>query len=189
MSTVITSDTATVGDLTASSIFTTGNATVGDLTASSLTFTNLSVSVTGTCAPIFVLEDNTIKKSSVKTFVIDHPNEQNKFLVHACLEGPEAGVYYRGRARIENNEFVTIQLPSYVNTLATNFTVHVTQIYEEETKDVFCSFKATDVVNNKFNVYGKNSAFFWVVYGERLAIETEPSKDVPVHGSGPYMWI
>lgn len=32
-----------------------------------------------------------------KNFVIDHPSEENKKLVHACLEGPENAVYIRGR--------------------------------------------------------------------------------------------
>ena len=39
---------------------------------------------------------------STKTFVIEHPNNVDKFLVHGCLEGPEAGVYYRGKDKIVN---------------------------------------------------------------------------------------
>ena len=31
-----------------------------------------------------------------KTFVIDHPIDPERYLVHACVEGPESGVYYRG---------------------------------------------------------------------------------------------
>lgn len=147
---------------------------------------------TGTCLPSLVYDVNTGAvryTSTAKTFVIDHPNDDNKFLVHACLEGAEAGVYYRGKARIENNESVTIQLPSYVEKLATNFTVYITEIYEENPKHLETILKATEVVNNRFKVCGKNASFFWIVYGERLAIDTEPSKATPVKGSGPYKWI
>ena len=28
--------------------------------------------------------------SANKTFVIDHPDDSDKYLVHVCLEGPEA---------------------------------------------------------------------------------------------------
>ena len=28
-----------------------------------------------------------------KTFIIEHPQDTEKYLIHACLEGPEVGVY------------------------------------------------------------------------------------------------
>jgi hypothetical protein len=125
-----------------------------------------------------------------KTFVVDHPTDNDKFLVHACLEGPEAGVYYRGKTAIVNDEYVTIVLPDYVDKLAKNFTVHITEIYDESKKDQQNILKTSEVFDNRFNVYGKNGKFFWIVYGERLAIDVEPSKSsVSVRGSGPYTWV
>lgn len=125
-----------------------------------------------------------------KTFVIDHPDDSNKFLVHACLEGPEAGVYYRGKAAIENGECVRIALPSYVDKLAKNFTVYLTQIYEKDKKDQHNILRTTEVENMRFTVYGSNCKFFWIVYGERNAIDVEPSKSsVEIEGSGPYRWV
>ena len=44
-----------------------------------------------------------------KTFNIPHPSKEGKRLVYACLEGPENGVYVRGR--LKNNN--TIELPDY----------------------------------------------------------------------------
>jgi hypothetical protein len=148
----------------------------------------------GTCLPSLVYDINSgavqyTTNQSAKSFVIDHPNESNKFLVHACLEGPEAGVYYRGKAAIQNGEYVVIQLPNYVENLAKNFTVHITEIYDEATKGLVNPLKTTEVVNNQFKVYGNNGSFFWIVYGERLSIDVEPSKSTPVYGSGPYKWI
>ena len=64
----------------------------------------------------FIVYDTTSGKvsyntKSAKTFVIDNPIHNDKYLVHSCLEGPEAGVYYRGEGEITNNKCVEIQLP------------------------------------------------------------------------------
>jgi hypothetical protein len=67
-----------------------------------------------------------------KTFIIDHPDDDSKYLVHACLEGPEVGVYYRGKGEITNNEFVEISLPDYVTNLATDFTVQISPIHNSK---------------------------------------------------------
>ena len=129
--------------------------------------------------------------TSLKTFVIDHPVESEKYLVHACLEGPEAGVYYRGEAKIENNHSTTVFLPEYVNKLATNFTIHLTPIYEELDEEPSpIPLKCSRVKDNKFNVYGQNGSFYWTVYGKRQDIEIEPLKAAAkVEGNGPYKWI
>ena len=122
-----------------------------------------------------------------KTFIIDHPVDKNKFLVHACLEGPEAGVYYRGKGVITNNISVDIKLPEYVDKIATDLTVHITPIYDNK---VVKTYNVSEVKGNKFTVYGVNGSFFWNVIGKRNTIEVEPVKsDVIVKGSGPYMYI
>jgi hypothetical protein len=121
-----------------------------------------------------------------KTFVIEHPENKDKFLVHACLEGPEVGVYYRGESKITNNTEVTIVLPHYVDKLATNLTVQVTPIYNGTVKTLGVS----RVKDNKFTVYGENCEFFWTVFGKRVPLDVEPyKKDVVVKGDGPYKWI
>ena len=64
--------------------------------------------------------------SSNKLFDIPHPIKENKRLVHACLEGPENGVYIRGRLTGEN----IIELPDYWKGLVDleSITVSLTQI-------------------------------------------------------------
>ena len=52
---------------------------------------------------------STINRQSWKGFDIEHPNKKGHRLRHICLEGPEAGVYYRGRLKNEK----MIRLPSY----------------------------------------------------------------------------
>ena len=124
-----------------------------------------------------------------KTFVIDNPVYPNKYLVHACLEGPEVGVYYRGKASITNNNSVEIELPEYVKYISDNFTVQLTKIFTD--LDSFGKFLETsEVVDGKFTVYGQNSSFYWLVHALRKTIEVEPEKDKYVlKGDGPYTYI
>jgi hypothetical protein len=127
--------------------------------------------------------------NSTKTFVINHPTKPANYLVHAAIEGPEAGVYYRGEAKIENNKFVKVSLPDYVSAFANNFTIQITQIYED-TQDENIVLKTSRIKDNSFNVYGKNSSFYWVVYGQRGSVVVEPNKsEVELRGDGPYKYL
>jgi len=67
--------------------------------------------------------------------------------VHACLEGPEAGVYYRGKGEIINNYSVEIELPDYVEKLATDFTINLTPIFNG---DFNINLLTSKIENNKF---------------------------------------
>lgn len=123
-----------------------------------------------------------------KTFIIDHPTDISKYLMHACLEGPEAGVYYRGKATIENNESATIILPEYLKPLASNLSVQITPIYSQERSNPNI-YESSEIENNSFQVYGKNGSFYWTVYGTKDEIQVEPNKsDVNVKKYGPYAW-
>jgi len=133
-----------------------------------------------------IIYNSTATSPETKTFVIDNPTNENKYLVHACLEGPEAGVYYRGKGEITNNEWVEIRLPHYVEKLAHDFTVQITPIYGNK----IVTLNSSEIENNAFKVYGENSKFHWTVYGNRHYINVEPDKDtVNVKGNGPYLYI
>jgi hypothetical protein len=141
--------------------------------------------------PTLVYNNTTgeITADATKTFVINHPTKPDNYLVHAAIEGPEAGVYYRGEAKIENDKFVKITLPDYVSAFADNFTIQITQIYEEN-QDQNVIFKTSRVKDNAFTVYGSNGSFYWVVYGQRGKVEVEPKKsDVELKGDGPYKYL
>lgn len=88
-------------------------------TASVTNFLGASVTVSGTVAA------NT-GTFSLKPFNIPHPTKEGKRLVHACLEGPENGVYIRGRLTDSN----IIELPDYWDGLVDleSITVSLTQI-------------------------------------------------------------
>jgi hypothetical protein len=126
--------------------------------------------------------------SSVKSFVISHPDDSEKYLVHGCLEGPEAGVYYRGRGEIINDELVEIRLPKYVKSLAVDLTVQITPIYQG--KKITTILSATEIEDNAFRVYGDNCKFYWTVFGQREPLKAEIYKnEVSVKGDGPYKWL
>ena len=130
-----------------------------------------------------------IMSDTAKTFIIDHPTNDEKYLVHACLEGPEAGVYYRGHGEITDGApgTVTVNLPDYTKVFQ-KFTVHVTPILEDNW-ELNCLY-ASPVHDCKFTVSGLPVKFNWVVYAERRKIDTEPLKDsVNLLGSGPYKYI
>ena len=120
-----------------------------------------------------------------KTFVIDHPLHNDKYLVHACLEGPEAGVYYRGKSSIVNGESVEIVLPEYVKAFS-EFTVQISPIYDGFIK----TYNTSEVSDGKFIVYGKNGKFNWIVHALRNPIDIEPIKsETEVSGEFPYRYI
>jgi hypothetical protein len=121
-----------------------------------------------------------------KSFIIDHPDDSSKYLVHVCLEGPEAAVYYRGKGEITNNKSVVIYLPDYVKNLASDFTIQITAVYDGIVK----AYNFDEIQNNSFSVYGENGKFHWLVIGKRFDVDVEPyKKDVVVKGDGPYLWI
>ena len=125
---------------------------------------------------------------NTKTFIIDHPDDPpNKYLVHACLEGPEAGVFYRGKGTIQNNNSAVITLPQYVRKLAYDFTVQLTPIRTSLTKPT--QLTSSKVIDGLFTVYGANGSFFWLVYAKRQSIQAEmPKSTTKVYGNGPYKY-
>jgi hypothetical protein len=124
---------------------------------------------------------------TTKTFVIDHPIDPERYLVHACLEGPEAGVYYRGTGRVEDS--TEISLPDYVPHFATDFTVHLTPVYCG--KGPIPTVAASPIESGKFTVYSTSPTdFHWIVYGKRQSIQVEPMKATSkLQGDGPYRWL
>ena len=63
----------------------------------------------------------TVLQASIKNFVIPHPTKEGKQLVHTCLEGPENGVYVRGK--LSNR--TEIVLPEYWTNLVDESTITV----------------------------------------------------------------
>ena len=135
-----------------------------------------------------IVKGSTLINPGSKSFVIDHPNDpNNQYLVHTCLEGPEVGVFYRGKSEITNNSFVTIELPTYTRKLAFHYTIQLTPIGNSK-QNLF--LECSEIENNCFTVYGDKCRFFWIVHGNRdNQFVVEPYKsDIQIRGNGPYTW-
>jgi hypothetical protein len=102
-----------------------------------------------------------------KLFDIPHPSKQGHRLIHSCLEGPEIGVYYRGRLTDSN----VIELPEYwkglvdAETITVNLTPHT--FYQElYVKNIEWGCRI-NVVNNA----GGPIDCSYIVYAERKDVD------------------
>ena len=86
----------------------------------------------------------------------------------------------------KNEISVKVSLPEYVDKFATNFTVHVTPIYNGNVRIL----NSSKVINGQFEVYGESGSFSWIVYAKRGELKVEPEKSkAQIKGEGPYKWI
>ncbi len=120
-----------------------------------------------------------------KSFIIEHPINNNHYLVHACLEGPEGGIYYKGVGQVAEGNSTTILLPDYCRNFGYDFTVSITAIYD----GVARSYAASPITNNELSVFGPHGKFQWLVIGKRCDIESEIDKGTEIKGEGPYSFL
>ena len=114
-----------------------------------------------------------INEQSWKGFDIKHPNKEGYRLRHICLEGPEAGVYHRGRVRSQKK----IVLPKYwkglvdIDTITVQLQpigVHQDIIVKRwDDESVYLQAQGALPINCFFHVFGER------VDGEKLIIEYE----------------
>mgnify|MGYP003334107816 CR=1 FL=1 len=88
-----------------------------------------NLTISGTMRAGFATWSSSIVATS-KLFDIKHPSKTNHRLAHASLEGPEIGVYYRGRLKGSNK----ITLPEYWKDLVhkDSITVDITPIGHDQ---------------------------------------------------------
>ena len=117
-----------------------------------------------TSSPAYKLEVNGSFAATTKSFVIDHPTKEGKKLRYGSLEGPENGVYVRGKS----TEFV-IELPEYWTKLVDedSITVNLTAIGKSQ------SLWVKDIKDNKIYIGSKCTTvkYFYTVFGERIDVE------------------
>ena len=116
---------------------------------------------------------STINRQSWKGFDIEHPNKKGHRLRHICLEGPEAGVYYRGRIKNEK----MIRLPSYWKGLVNVDTITVQLqpigahqniiIKRWDDEFIYLQGQGGMPINCFYHVFGER------IDGEKLIIEYE----------------
>ena len=120
-----------------------------------------NVDVTGTVTATTF--QGVINVQSWKGFDIQHPNKSNHRLRHICLEGPEAGVYYRGRLKDSN----IINLPEYWYGLIDpeSITVSLTQIGHSQ--DLIIEKIESNKIIIKSGT-GRNIDCYYVIHASRI---------------------
>jgi hypothetical protein len=101
--------------------------------------------------------------ATTKSFKIDHPTKPGMSLQYACLEGPENGVYVRGKLKDSN----VIELPDYWVGLVDSESITVSITAKGRKQDIF----VTEIVDNCVYLEGDNIDCFYVVYGERKDVD------------------
>ena len=143
----------------------------------SCTITCTGVTASGTIsANVFSGPTITALNSAIagkKAFDIPHPTKEGHRLRHICLEGPEAGVYFRGRVTNKKE----IILPDYWKSLVdwTTITVNLTPIGSHQSvivkrwdeEKIYLQSNGGMPIDCFFHVYGERSD------GERLIVEYE----------------
>jgi len=101
--------------------------------------------------------------ASSKSFLIDHPTQVGKKLQYGSLEGPEHGVFVRGKT----NDNI-ISLPNYWPALVDENSISVNLTPIGATNNIY----VVDYNNTRIITNGNNgNYYFYTVYGER--------KDIP----------
>ena len=126
-----------------------------------LTVTGTTVGI-GTTNPQYTLHVVGSFAATTKSFVIPHPTKPNYKLQHGSLEGPENGVYIRGRTT-EN----IIELPEYWTELVdkNSITVNLTPIGDNRVW-------IEEINNNKVYIDSNSDIdCFYTVFAERKDVE------------------
>lgn len=131
----------------------------------------------------------TVNGTPIKSFIIDHPTDPNRWLVHACTESPQAGVEYWGETTLDDQGQAVVTLPDYFEplTLKTGRAVSVNSCTDE-----LRNASATYPENGQFTIHGAPDVrVTWIVKAIRADGDmlVEPRRDeIDVYGDGPYRY-
>ncbi|MER5333780.1 hypothetical protein [Micromonospora sp. NPDC002717] len=129
---------------------------------------------------ISLMAGSGVIKGKSKQFAIDHPLDapdatERRQLIHAAIEGPENGVYYRGEARLDGGT-ATVELPAYFEALTRpeGRTVHLTPVFDDD--EPVSALAASRVKDGAFRVRTVDGspashAFYWEVKAVRDDLE------------------
>lgn len=164
--TAITLTGSNVG-IPAGNLSVSGTISAGSFSSSAMSFSGTDASIVGNLGVGGTVTAGSFSANS-KLFDIQHPTKEGKRLRHGSLEGPELGVYVRGKT-INN----VITLPDYWYGLVDfdSITAHLTATDVQQT---LCVNNITKTENNEIQVHvsGNNDKlFYYYILAER--------KDIP----------
>ena len=149
------------------------SAFIGDIAVNGSQTITKDLTISGTMKAGFATWSSSIV-ATTKLFDIKHPSREGHRLAHASLEGPEVGVYCRGRLKESN----VINLPEYWKDLVheDSITVQLQPIGSnqnlviQEFNNEFIVI-AEDSTNTDFITDLSTIDCFYHVYGERKDVE------------------
>tara|TARA_B100000524_G_scaffold25492_1_gene12864 strand:- start:106 stop:771 length:666 start_codon:yes stop_codon:yes gene_type:complete len=140
------------------------------------------INVLGTITSASEVTAAGITLTSRKPFDIPHPTKKGYRLRHVCLEGPESGVYYRGRLTGKN----VIELPEYWRGLIDPETITITLTQIKTSQDLIIDGIEWGTRIKVKSGNGTGIDCFYLVHaeradGEKLIVEYEgqSSDDYP----------
>jgi hypothetical protein len=129
-----------------------------------------------------ILQVDGVITAKAKSFDIPHPTKTGYRLRYGCLEGPENGVYHRGK--LTGVGYIKVTLPEYWSSLVNSYTVYLTSygnysVYVvSQSQDSFVVARCGGWLDRR-----KNIEFTYEVIGDRidapLIIEYELLKNKP----------
>jgi hypothetical protein len=120
----------------------------------------------GTTNPGYKLEVNGSFAATTKSFVINHPTKPDMKLRYGSLEGPENGVYVRGRTKGN-----TIQLPDYWTGLVDEFSITVNLTPIGSHQKLYVKSIDKNVVTIGGGLFDQME-YFYTVFAERKDVDT-----------------
>ena len=120
----------------------------------------------GTTPTSYALLVNGSFAATTKSFLIPHPNKHGMKLRYASLEGPENGVYIRGRLTNQNH----IELPDYWHILVdiNTVTVQLTAIGENQNLYISSIDDCQIIIENS---YDSIINCFYIIFAERRDVD------------------
>jgi hypothetical protein len=133
----------------------------------------------------------------VKSFVIPHPVDESRWLVHGCTESPTAGVEYAGQAEIVD-QLAIVELPAYFEALCEaegRYVFLSPMITSMGRQPMVPSAAASEVSGGRFHILcaaPDGTRINWLVKATRkdAGFPVEPLRsEVTVSGDGPYRYL
>lgn len=134
--------------------------------------------------------DLRVNGSPYKTFIIDHPVDPDRYLVHAATESPHSGVEYWGETTLNEDGQAVVELPGYFEALTLKEGRYVSV---NTCSDGLRNASATYPEDGRFTIFGgPGLRVTWLVKAIRADASdmlVEPRRDqISVHGDGPYRY-
>jgi hypothetical protein len=128
--------------------------------------------------------------NAIKSFIIPHPLDDDRYLIHGCTESPHNGVEYWGTVLLDEWGHAVVELPSYFEALTS---IDGRAVLLTGCGDLAPPASATYPQNGRFIVHGQPlERVAWLVKAIRRDVPpvlVEPRRsDVTVHGDGPYRY-